>query len=218
MNLEKIKEIAVTQMKDKRSHSWKECGNKYYHGERTANLVLTLRKLIFPNDSSHDDILTAAAWFHDITNGGDNHGTAGAELTRTLLGECCSKAELDEICGIIAVHDDRHCDRNSISEWVKLHQDADHLDHFGTFDIWMNFLYAVPHEQTINDVSNYLVNERPAENQKYRDELNFEVSRAIYNDKTDFLDNFTARFAVESSGGVWNLDNIVKETEIKGAV
>ncbi|HBL84385.1 MAG: hypothetical protein A2Y17_04840 [Clostridiales bacterium GWF2_38_85] len=210
MELDKIKLIAAEQMKDKRSHSWKERGNKYYHGERVAKLVITLRKLIFPDDCSHDDILTAAAWFHDIANGGNNHGTAGAELARTLFGGCCSQAEIDEICGIIAVHDDRQCDHTDLSDWVKIHQDADHLDHFGTFDIWMNFLYAVPHDETINDVSNYLVIERPLDFSRYRDELNFEVSRAIYDDKVEFLKNFTARFAMESDGEIWDMDEIIK--------
>ncbi|MEA4832678.1 MAG: HD domain-containing protein [Oscillospiraceae bacterium] len=162
MNLDKIKSIATELMKDKRSHSWKERGNKYYHGERVAKLVVTLRGIILPNDQSHDEILTIAAWFHDIANGIEEHGTEGSAITREILSDHCTAAELDDICGIIAVHDDRSSNRRFFSDYIKLHQDADYLDHFGTYDIWMNFLYAVPHNETINDVSNYLLTERPA--------------------------------------------------------
>ena len=208
MQLEKIKAIAAEQMKEKRSHTWKERGNKYYHGERVAKLVVTLRKLIFPDDSSHDDILTVAAWFHDIANGGEEHCNTGAHQTRALLSGYCSEAELDEICGIIAVHDDRSM-HIEYADWVKLHQDADHLDHFGTFDIWMNFLYAVPHYNTLCDVVDFLANNRQRKSLQYRNELNFDISRAIFDEKEEFLKSFITRFAVESSGEFWNLEPIL---------
>ena len=61
-----IKRLAAEEMENRSSHAWKERINKYYHGERVAKLALTLRKLVIPNDASRDQILTAAAWFHDI--------------------------------------------------------------------------------------------------------------------------------------------------------
>ena len=36
MNLERIHEIAESELLGKRSHSWKEPGNKFHHGERVA--------------------------------------------------------------------------------------------------------------------------------------------------------------------------------------
>jgi uncharacterized protein len=210
MELEKIKAIAAEQLKEKRSHTWKERGNKYYHGERVAKLAVTLRKLIFPDDSSHDDILTVAAWFHDIANGGEDHSKIGAEQTRALLTGFCSEAELDVICGIIAVHDDRSM-KTDYSAWVKLHQDADHLDHFGTYDIWMTFLFAVPHDKTLDDINSFLTNDRLSKSLQYRSELNFDISYAIFDEKDEFLKSFIARFAVESSGEVWNLEQVLKE-------
>lgn len=211
MNLTEIKSIAINNLKDRRSHEWKERGNKYYHGERVAKLILTLRELIFPDDPSHDEILTVAAWFHDIMNGNDDHARIGAEETRSLLTGYCTIAELDEICAIIAVHDDRYSDRSLFSDWVKLHQDADHLDHFGTYDIWMIFLYSLPHDRTILDELKYMLNERPLDFPKHRSELNFELSRIIYDEKIEFLKQFTERFAVESSGGVWDIDRILAD-------
>ena len=211
MDLNVIKQIASKQMENERSHTWKERGNKYYHGERTAKLAVTLRKLIFPDDPSHDDILTVAAWFHDIANGAEEHAEKGAEITRKLLSNLCSPAELDEICGIIAVHDDRYSDRAMFSDRVKLHQDADHLDHFGTFEIWMKFLYAVSHDMTINSIKDHMVKVFPSHTVIFRNELNYEISKLIYDDKANFQKSFIERFAVELSGEICNSDEIIKK-------
>ncbi|MEA4889975.1 MAG: HD domain-containing protein [Clostridiaceae bacterium] len=209
MKLDEIKAIAFDNMACKRSHAWKERGNKYYHGLRVAKLAITLRGMIFPDDTAHDDILTVAAWFHDIANGSDEHAVLGAAKTRTLLENLCTQAELDEICGIIAVHDDRASGCRSFPDTVKLHQDADYLDHFGTFDIWSGFLYAAPHNQTIEEQRDFMI-ERFQEFASYRNELNFDVAKAIYNEKVNFFRQFTERFAVESAGDIWHLDEIVE--------
>lgn len=211
MDLTEIKRIAFDAMGGRSSHDWKERGNKYYHGERVARLALTLREIILPGDSSRDEILTVAAWFHDLENGCDDHCAKGAATARALLDKLCAPDELDEICAIIAVHDARHGDRSRLPVWVKLHQDADHLDHFGTYDVWMNFLYAVPHELTLADAIKYLRNERPGEDARYRAELNFELSRRIYDEKAEFLRGFTERFAVEADGGFFALDQILND-------
>jgi uncharacterized protein len=208
MNLNEIRKLAYELLGDKASHSWKEIGNKYYHGERVANLVLNLRKQIFPNDNSHDDILTVAAWFHDIMNGSKNHAEEGAEKAREVLRDYCTEQELNEICEIISVHDDRYSGRDTYNNYIKLQQDADHLDHFGTYDIWMAFLYAVPHDMKFHEVIDWLNNVRPTQDEKYRNELNFSLSKKIYDEKTEFLKHFAERFQVEGSGGIWNVDKI----------
>ena len=46
MNLERIHEIAEGELLGKRSHSWKEPGNKLHHGERVARIALELRRAI----------------------------------------------------------------------------------------------------------------------------------------------------------------------------
>ncbi len=209
MNLNEIKAIAFDNMENRRSHAWKERGNKYYHGQRVAKLVITLREMIFPNDTAHDGILTVAAWFHDIANGSDDHAILGAAKTRILLENLCAQDDLDEICGIIAVHDDRTAGSQTFPDTVKLHQDADYLDHFGTFDIWSGFLYAAPHDQTIEEQRNDML-ERFQAFANYRNELNFDVAKAIYNEKVNFFRRFTERFAVESAGGIWRLEEIME--------
>jgi HD superfamily phosphodiesterase len=208
MDLKAIKKLAFEMMGNKNSHHWKEKGNKYYHGERVATLVLTLRRLIFPEDDSHDDILTVAAWFHDVMNGSDNHAVKGAKKAREVLHKYCTPQELDTICDIIAVHDDRYTGRDTYSNYIKLQQDADHLDHFGTYDVWMSFLYSMPHGQTIQEVIDWMADVRPTEDEKYRNELNFELSKRIYDEKSEFLHSFSERFRVEGMGGIWNLDQL----------
>ena len=210
MNMQAIQSIAFDLLGSKSSHVFKEKGNKYYHGQRVAVLVLKLRRLILPDDDSHDDILTAAAWMHDVTNGTDNHAVTGAAIAKEALQPHCSPEELSEICEIIRVHDDRKPKGSSFSEYIKLHQDADYLDHFGTFDVWGSFLYAKYHGYTINEASDWLKNGRPKENERFRSELHYEVSRKIFDEKIEFLNSFTERFYVETAGGIWNEERLTR--------
>jgi len=204
MDLCALNKLAFELMGNRSSHDFKEKGNKYYHGQRVAALALKLRKLVLPDDDGHDEILTAAAWFHDVKNGTDDHAARGAEKAKELLSPYCTDEELAEICEIIRLHGSRHSGRGLFPPYVKLHQDADHLDHFGTFDVWACFLFAASHGETINDVRDWLYHGRPRENERYRDELNYDISRIIFDEKTEFLRYFTDRFYIESSGGIWN--------------
>lgn len=204
MDLIAIKQLAFEEMGNKSSHSWKEKGNKYYHGERVAKLIITLRKYILPYDDSYDEILTVAAWFHDIMNGIEDHAKEGAKKTREVLAGYCSEYEIEEICKIISVHDDRYSDRSLFSDYTKLHQDADHLDHFGTFDVWMEFIHAVHHNRTIIDVIEWFQTTRRDQDKHYRNELNFEISKRIYDEKSEFVKSFGERLSVEGVGGIWN--------------
>jgi len=204
MDMQAMKILAFELMGGKSSHAFKDRGNKYYHGERVAALALRLRELILPGDGSQDEILTAAAWFHDVMNGHEKHAEKGAEKAREVLMPYCTAQELDAICEIIGVHDDRSSGRVNFSPYVRLHQDADHLDHFGTYDILMCFLYAASRGESIIDTRDWLQNGRPRENERYRAELNFELSRKIFDEKTAFLNYFTERFCVESAGGIWD--------------
>lgn len=202
MDKARIKSLAYDRMKDKFSPTSHEKAEKYYHGERVASLVVKLRQHLFPEDPSHDDILVVSAWFHDICNGIDDHEAEGARETRAILTPYCSPSELDAICGIIRVHDDRNPEMD-YSDQIKLHQDADHLDHFGAFDVWRSFTYAIANEQTIIETLAYMREVRPKDIQAHRDQLNYEVSKRIYDEKMAFLAQFTERFAVECAGGIW---------------
>ena len=210
MDLSTIKNIAFELMGSKRSHEYKERGNKYYHGERVANLAVELRKFILPNDNSNDEIITVAAWYHDIMNGIDNHEKEGAVKTSEVLTPYCSSDELKKICEIIGVHDDRKPEIGNFPNYIKIHQDADLLDHFGTFEIWAAFLYTVWHNETVNDAADWLINGELEEIKKYRGELNFEISRSIYDEKTEFAKNFGERFKIEMSGRIWDKELFIQ--------
>jgi len=201
MELDKMARLASELLRGKRSHPYKEVGNKYYHGLRTAKLAVTLRKLILPDDDSHDDILTAAAWFHDCANGGADHGNVGADYCMTALRGLCTDEELDEICHIIRVHDDR-THKVEYSPWVKLHQDADHLDHFGSYDVMMAFLECNGHDRTIDDMIKWFLEMRPGQRGKVKAQLNYDVSRRIYDEKIDFMVMFGERFKAECDGEI----------------
>lgn len=71
MDLKVISEIAAKEMKTKASHPFKEPGNKFYHGQRTAEIVKQLCNII--GYKENPEILTIAAWFHDICNGEEDH-------------------------------------------------------------------------------------------------------------------------------------------------
>lgn len=203
MELHRIKQLAFERMGNKHSPDSGERGEKYHHGQRVAALVLKLREYLYPNDASHDEVLTVAAWFHDICNGEPDHCMKGAREAERALSPYCTKAALEQIVEIIAVHDDRNADAG-YGRLIRLHQDADHLDHFGVMDVWRCFIYALPHDQTMGDVLGYMANTRPAQNAQYRQQLHFEISRKIFDEKMGFLKAFTERFQVEGLGGIWD--------------
>ena len=214
MDFKSIKETARAAMALRRSHSWKEMGNKFWHGERVASLAVTLRRHIFPDCTGYDDIPTAAAWFHDIKNGGNDHAVMGAAKTRSLIAAYCTGDELDQICHVIEVHDDRNelsdaknGRRGIHNDIIMLHQDADLLDHFGTYDVLSCFAYMISYGQTVPEAADFLLNERPKDDERYLYMLNYEYSREIYLEKSEFLTGFARRFAVESAGGIYNCLN-----------
>ncbi|MCL2772854.1 MAG: hypothetical protein FWD71_05850 [Oscillospiraceae bacterium] len=213
MNLVKIKRIAFDEMSEQVMWSG-EKGGKYYHGERVAKLALTLKKYILTNDNGdHDDIMTVAAWFHDVAHGGDDHALAGAEKAKIFLADYCTEYEMHEIYDIMYRHDDRISDRDSFSVYAKFQQDADHLDHFGTHNIFTDFLYASIDGRNIVKVIENMKEWQKSLDTKYENELNFDISKKIYREKIKFFRLFLERFSVEGTGGIWN-EEIICEGKI----
>jgi len=201
MNLEKINQLIFDEIGEKSSHPYKDKGNKYYHGQRVSELAKTLRKKIIPNDDSYDQILTVAAWFHDIKNGNEDHAILGSEQTRIILENHCTSEELDKICDIITVHDQRSTE-NNYSIYTKLHQDADLIDHFGTLEIWIDIQYYTKDYFTIPEAVKHM-NELLKEHKNYRNLLNFEISKEIFDDRNKFFKEFVNRFEQEGNGKIF---------------
>ena len=208
MDLEALHEIARNALEHRASHTWKEPGNKFLHGERTAKLALHLRELLFPGETAGNDILTVAAWFHDLRNGEENHCELGAAETRGLIAPYCTPAECDAVCRIILRHDDRTSPREGFSDMEKLHQDADLLDHFGTYDIWMSFLYSAHHGETPLSAAEFMRREKLQDFEHWRTRLNFGLSRRIYREKLAFQLRFLDRFDAELRGEIWDADRL----------
>lgn len=194
MDLHKISEIAAREMKTKASHPFKEPGNKYYHGQRTAEIIKQLCPKV--GYTGNTEILTVSAWFHDISNGEEHHEKKGADKTCRLLQELCSEAELKEIHRIISVHDSRT--KSDLSMDEKIHQDADLLDHFGTFEVWNYFQYALKEKMSMTEAAYLLLDDSKFSTTE--DIIHFEISQKIYDEKRSYLKSFAERMLKESNG------------------
>ena len=199
-----IKTMVYNEMEKRRSHSWKEKGNKYYHGERVASIALKLRKYLFPDNAEYDDALEVAAWFHDICNGEAMHNEKGAEIVKELLIPYLDEKELETVYYIIYSHDKRSPEGTDYEFYLKLHQDADLLDHYGCFDIWTEMFHMASSGENVHHMINYLQFERPCTAIAEKRLLNYDISRRIFEDKAEFLKQFADRFLEECTTGIAN--------------
>ncbi|MBQ8579021.1 MAG: HD domain-containing protein [Clostridia bacterium] len=210
-HMDDLRAAAASVLQEKSSHPWKEPGNKYEHGLRTATLALKLKADIgIPDDDCDPYILTAASWFHDVCNGQDepDHENAGADLLPSLIGQYCSPEELAEIQRIIRVHDHRCKGGISIEERLAVYspavlllQDADLIDHVGTYSVWATFSDLVYRHKTPDDYVEAFRNgafERFAV--RWRAEMNYPQALEIYNEKIAFEKAFAERMMRELGG------------------
>ena len=209
MDLSAIQQLAATEMAGKASHPFKETGNKYTHGQRVAKIIAQLAPQV--GYTKPLDLLTVVAWFHDICNGTDNHAVQGADKTRELLKPYCTAAQLALIHELIAIHDCRSLDGLSLE--AQLQQDADHLDHFGTFEIWAAFQYATKEDRSFAQAATLLQAHFEENFQVYKDGLHFAVSKDIYDEKQVFTRAFLQRMQRESVGKIVDFDRILLGTD-----
>ncbi len=201
MDFERLEALAEKYMGHRKSHIEREIGHVYFHGKRVANGILHLRKKILPEDASFDEILRCAGLFHDLGKGIEPHPRTGALLARELLAEELTAPELEAVCGLIAVHDDRK-PGSTHSPWVKLLQDADLLDHFGIQGIWLSFTYyAYMGQKGMAELPEFYETEWKPMVSKNRKLLNFPFSREIFDEKTTYEWSVIQRMKVEGGGG-----------------
>jgi len=210
VDLQAINKILFYLMSDKRGYEWRDIGAKYYHGQRTAKLAITLRKLILPNDDSFDEILTVAAWIHDNCNGNDGwadgkniHGKLGAEKARKILEPFCTTSEIENIAELVEHHDDRNLTNREKSDYLKILQDADLLDHRGSNAVWETIVYAALANSTAQRTAEYNSTKGIQLIEKHRGLVHFEVSKQIFDDKAAFYKEFVKRFSAESKGELY---------------
>lgn len=200
-NIEAIRELSYKLLGNRKSHDYREKGFIYYHGQRVANLAISLRKLIIPDDNSNDDIIRVASYFHDVAKGIEPHFEYGAILVKEILKEYCTEEELEKIAAIVRYHTLRSKD-NDYADYIKIVQDADILDHYGTVEVWLNFHYYAYHDLPMEKAVEFYEQEFEKQVSKVRELLNYEVSKKIYDDKIEFCREFFRKFAIESKGGI----------------
>jgi uncharacterized protein len=207
MNLETVRELAFKHLGERKAHQNREKGFIYYHGQRTAKIAVKLREILLPDDNSRDEIITAACYFHDIAKGIEPHGQYGSVLVKELLKGHCEDREIEDIAELIRCHQLRKSGEQ-FSDTVKIVQDADILDHYGTIEIWMNFLYYA-HEDAPMQESVKFYKEQFEDHVKHMTKLlNYEISQQIFRDKIQFQREFIERFAVEAQGDIYDKDSI----------
>lgn len=203
-HMEELRAVAERELGQKSSHSWKEPGNKYGHGIRTAVLCEKLRREICPDDPSvNTEILTVAAWFHDLCNGMDDHENAGADLLPSLIGHLMTEEELDAVCGLVRVHDHRtdSPDKSAYPAAVKLLQDADMLDHLGAYDVWITFAeFTFKHKTPQNYADCFQDGSFDRFEAHWRARINYPFSLTVFDEKIRFERDFAARLDRELRG------------------
>jgi len=209
MNLPALQALAAQLLKPRKAHIDREKGGIYYHGQRAAKTALLLRSAIFPEDDSHDEVLTAAAWFHDIGKDIKPHAHYGAVLAREALAPHCSAGELDEICELISLHCERRPGENDYSPALRLLQDADLLDHFGSYTLWMDIWGSASREGTWEELAFYEDAPWEAFCAKHRALLNYPLSQTIFDEKISFVNSLYARMQIECMGGIVGLEGML---------
>ncbi|MGZ9583691.1 HD domain-containing protein [Paenibacillus marinisediminis] len=201
MNIQLIQEVAFKTMSKRKSHLQRERGFIYYHGERVAKIALRLRNAIFPEQDSMDDIIYMGALFHDVTKGIEPHNQTGAYLIPSLLKEYCTGQELTQVSEIIEFHNCRQQENQPF--YVKIVQDADVIDHFGSLQMWLKFMYSAHTEENVFDAIRLW---ESAEHAQYiknnRNVLNYDLSKEIYDKKIEFERAYQERFTLECNGEI----------------
>jgi len=191
MDLQRIEQIAQDQMVDFRSDT-REPGWILYHGKRTGKIAVFLARKL--NSKVDCDVLYTAGLFHDIGKGNDSHNELGASLTKRLLAGIVTSIELDKICDAIHFHNQRN-KSDSFSDYVKLVQDADLIDHVGMIDVWMAFYWSGHHGESIHDHIAYYKGEECRKWRSYmRTHLNYNASVQIFDERINMEDEFLSRF------------------------
>ena len=194
----------------RRAHAQRERGYIYYHGHRTARLAAEIgvrSGILRPTDSSdqasQEPLLYVGALFHDIGKGFEHHNITGASITRALLSGVMSSEELDVVCDMVRCHCLRRDD--SQTSWVKLVQDADLLDHFGTQEVWLKFQYSAVEGESCDDALAFWRGEEWSNQvQELRGLLNYSLCKELYDERIEYVRSFVERFAVEAEGRLFD--------------
>jgi len=206
-NLDEIQEIAKKLMIRRKVHNERELGSVFYHGERVAKTCILLREKIMPGYDVEDTKLVISSWFHDVSKGIEPHNKYGSIVTREALKDIIEAIELNEICELIELHCIRRPNKNSYTEILKILQDADLIDHYGVYEIWMNIQYQAHTNGSIKTMIKYYSDEFQRQITQDREKLNHSIAREIFDEKIAFENLFIERLRIEGSGSIVSLSS-----------
>ena len=209
MDLHQIDQIAEKLMGNRKVHQEREIGGALHHGRRVANTALSLRKIILPADSARDDVLRVAAWFHDVGKGLEPHARYGGIIVQEALKNVCTERQLAQIAELVTLHANSKLPGDAYPDLLKILQDADLLDHYGTYAIWMEFLYSAYTGKTIQQTYTYDPKTWTARCEKHRASLHYDISKRIFDERLAFVDSFYDRFRIEGQGGIIDLETLL---------
>jgi hypothetical protein len=201
MDLERIRMIARGRLVDVTPARGREPGALYYHGQRVARTALDIASAIDADGSR--EVLAAAAMLHDLAKGGPQHAARGAKRAYKLLKGHVSPTEREQIRQIILNHNNRGA-RTKLSTAVRIVQDADLLDHFGPTAVWAAAYRGGVFAQPVDLILR--AQDRDGEGRERRQMsalLNFEPSRAMFEDRMRWEERFLEAFRVGYETGAW---------------
>jgi uncharacterized protein len=123
-------------------------------------------------------------------------------LVQDILKEYCSKKELAIIAELISYHQGPRKD-STLSDYIKIIQDADVLDRFGTLNVWRRFYESATKDLPLQYTLDFYKNEFQRHANWMRNLLNYDLSEKIFDEKMEYLENFIKRLSIESEGGIY---------------
>jgi uncharacterized protein len=192
LDIDRIEAVALAEMAKRQDLSFREPGWTLYHGKRTGRIACYLRERL---DLSVDaDALYVAGLFHDVRKDQEPHAELGAKRIRELLSGLVPQESLFTICEAVSLHNKRK-QSDSFSDFTKLLQDADLIDHVGFIDIWMSFYWSGNKNESITDHLKFYKGENRKQTQEYMiTHLNFDVSLEMLEERIKKSEQFFGEF------------------------
>lgn len=197
---QQLLELARKSMIGRVTHAAREPGYGFYHGVRVARVALRIADRYDTENKIDRDELYAAGLFHDVSKGIEPHNETGAILLPFLLEPYFDKKAVTRIQRMIREHNQREPNARA-GLGGKMLQDADALDHVGTQAVWLCFQYAARYnEPQAKTLAWYSGPKMRKKLKRWRDSLNFAVSKELFEQRVLFENDFFRQMRQEMTG------------------